>query len=55
MSLKTILGWAAVAFIVPETPSVLVQLKLTGFVPDSVEPNPVPIVVQPGKSGKTTP
>src|ERR1700731_556701 len=37
----------AVASIVPETPPELFQLKLTGSVPEAVEPNPVPIVVQP--------
>jgi hypothetical protein len=35
------------AFIDPETLSELFQLKLTGLEPVAVEPNPVPIVVQP--------
>jgi hypothetical protein len=32
---------------VPETPSELFQLKVVGLAPDGVEPNPVPMVVQP--------
>jgi hypothetical protein len=35
---------------VPETESELFQLKLTGFAPVAVAPNPVPMVVQPAAS-----
>jgi hypothetical protein len=31
----------------PETPSELFQLNVVGLAPDGVEPNPVPMVVQP--------
>jgi hypothetical protein len=40
---------AIVALMLPEMPSELFQLNVVGAPPESVDPVPVPIVVQPAK------
>jgi hypothetical protein len=41
---------ASAALIVPDTESELFQLKLIGIAPVAVDPDPVPMVVQPAAS-----